>query len=181
MVAGSGEGAAPALEELAGEEGWAALPRFNEGRSAESYVSGEPAGRRLRVRYFRRLADQALMARAWFGPGTQGPPGHAHGGATAALLDEAMGFCCWLAGHRVVAVSIQVDFREMVPVGAVTTLEAAVERVNGRKVYPRARLYLPDGELAAEASGIFLELAREQLDKLAGQAARAGMDPEAFA
>ncbi len=121
------------------------------------------------------------MARAWFGPGTQGPPGHAHGGATAALLDEAMGFCCWLAGHRVVAVSIQVDFREMVPVGAVTTLEAAVERVNGRKVYPRARLYLPDGELAAEASGIFLELAREQLDKLAGQAARAGMDPEAFA
>lgn len=171
----------PTPAELAGEQGWEPLERYNEGRHADSYVSGEPAGRRLRVRYFRRPGDGALVGRAWFGPGTQGPPGHAHGGATAALLDEAMGFCCWLAGHRVVAVSIQVEFRRMVPVGAVTTLEAAVERLEGRKVYPRARLLLAGGELAAESDGLFLELAREHLDALAGHAAAVGMDPEPFA
>lgn len=174
-------GRAQAPPKLAGEPGWEPLPRFNEERHADSYVSGEPDGRRLRVAYFRRPADGALVGRAWFGPGTQGPPGHAHGGATAALLDEAMGFCCWLAGHRVVAVSIQVEFRKMVPVGAVTTLEAAVERSEGRKVYPRARLLLPGGELAAESGGLFLELAREHLDQLAGHAAAVGMDPEPFA
>jgi acyl-coenzyme A thioesterase PaaI-like protein len=166
---------------LAGEEGWEPLGRFNEARTAESYVSGEPGGRRLRIRYFRRSRDGALTGRIWFGPGSQGPPGHAHGGASAAVLDEAMGFCCWMAGHRVVAARIEVDFRGMVPVGAVATLEAAVERVEGRKVFPRARLWLPDGTLAAESTGLFLELASDQLRQLAGHAEAAGMDPEAFA
>jgi acyl-coenzyme A thioesterase PaaI-like protein len=166
---------------LDGLDGWQPIRQFNEARTADSYVSGEPGGHRLRVRYFRRQDDDALMARAWFGPGTQGPPGHAHGGATAALLDEAMGFCCWMVGHRVVAVHIEVDFRHMVPVGAVATLEAAVERVEGRKVFPRARLFLPDAELAAESSGLFLILAAEHLEALAGHAERAGMDSEAFA
>ena len=166
---------------LDGEDGWEPLRRFNESRTAESYVSGDRDGRRLRLRYFRRSSDGALVARAWFGPGCQGPPGHAHGGATAALLDEAMGFCCWLAGHRVVAAHIEVDFRGMVPVGTVATLEAAVERIEGRKVFPRARLLLPDGTLVAESTGLFLELAAAQLELLAGHAAAAGMDPEAFA
>ena len=169
------------MPRLDGEEGWEPLRQFNEARAADSYVSGAPAGQRLRVRYFRRLQDGALTGRAWFGPGTLGPPGHAHGGASAALLDEAMGFCCWLAGHRVVAVHIEVDFRGLVPLGTVTTLEAAVERVEGRKVFPRARLRLPDGTLAAESTGIFLELTGDQLRGLAGHAEAAGMDPEAFA
>ena len=69
----------------------------------------------------------------------------------------------------------------MMPLGAVATLEAAVERVEGRKVFPRARLLLPDGGLAAESTGIFLELAADQLAHLAGRAEAAGMDPEAFA
>ena len=166
---------------LDGEDGWEPLPRYNEARTAETYVSGEPGGRRLRIRYFRRTSDEALTARVWFGPGSQGPPGHAHGGATAALLDEAMGFCCWMVGHRVVAAHIEIDFRRMVPVGAVTTVEAAVERVEGRKVFPRARLLLPGGAVAAESTGIFLELAADQLELLAGQAEAAGMDTEAFA
>ena len=166
---------------LEGEKGWEPLHRYNEGRTAETYVSGDPAGRRLRIRYFRRTSDNALAGRVWFGPGTQGPPGHAHGGATAALLDEAMGFCCWMIGHRVVAAHIEIDFRSMVPVGAVATIEAAVERVEGRKVFPRARLTLADGTVAAQSTGIFLELAAEQLELLAGRAEAAGMDPEAFA
>jgi len=165
---------------LDGLTGWEPLHEYNS-RTAESFVSGDSGGRRLRIRYFRRLSDDALMARVWFGPGTQGPPGHAHGGATAALLDEAMGFCCWMAGHRVVAAHIEIDFRRMVPVGTVATLEAAVEDVDGRKVLPRARLLLPDGTVAAESTGIFLELAAEQLELLAGNAAAAGMDAEAFA
>jgi acyl-coenzyme A thioesterase PaaI-like protein len=165
---------------LDGREGWQPIHRYNR-RATNSYVSGDVGGQRLRIRYYRRVSDDALRARVWFGPGTQGPPGHAHGGATAAALDEAMGFCCWMAGHRVVAAHIDIDFRRMVPVGAVATIEAAVERVERRKVFPRARLLLPDGSAAAEATGIFLELAADQLELLAGRAEAAGMDPEAFA
>lgn len=169
-----------AQEDLAGKEGWQPLERFNEARTEESYVSGEPEGRRLRVRYFRREADDVLMGRVWFGPGTQGPPGHVHGGAVAALLDEAMGFSAWMMGYRVVAAHIEVDFREMVPLGSVATLEARVERVEGREVYVGTRLELADGRLAAESQGLFLELAPKHLEKLASLASAAGMDPEAF-
>ncbi len=166
--------------DLAGEAGWESIERFNEARTAESYVSGESDGRRLLVRYFRPIGAEVLKARVRFGPGSQGPPGHVHGGALAALLDEAMGFSAWIAGHRVVAAHIEVDFLALVPLGAVGTLDARIEGVNGRKVHVRARLDLPDGSVAARSTGLFLELRPEQLERLAGLATGAGMDPEAF-
>ena len=169
------------LQDLSGQDGWESIEQFNEARTAESYVSGEPEGRRLRVRYFRRQADDALMGRVWFGPGTEGPPGRVHGGAVAALLDEAMGFSAWLVGHRVVAAHIEVDFRAMIPLAATASLEARVERVDGRKVHVRARLELPDGTLAAESTGLFIELSSEHLERFSELASKAGKDPEAFA
>lgn len=71
------------------EAGWTPVTP-TQAVSAGTFVSGDPGGNRLRVRYFRRDNDGALLAKVWFGPGTQGPPGHAHGGSMASILDEAM-------------------------------------------------------------------------------------------
>lgn len=166
---------------LEGESGWEPVTGFNERHRVESFVSGEPAGQRLRVRYFRRVADDALMVRVWFGPGTQGPPGHVHGGAQAALLDETMGFAAWMAGYRVVAAHIEVDFRAMVPLEAAGTVEAKVARVSGRKIEVQARLELDNGTVAAESNGLFIQLSADHLEKLGGLAEKARMKPEAFA
>ena len=38
----------------------------------------------------------------------QGPPGHAHGGLSAAVLDEVMGAAVWQAGYTAAAVKIEV-------------------------------------------------------------------------
>ena len=48
------------------------------------------------IHYFRTGPDRSLRAKVLFGPGTQGPPGHAHGGSMAAVLDEAMGGAAWM-------------------------------------------------------------------------------------
>ena len=48
-------------------------------------------GDRVRLAYFRNPQRPELYAKAWFGTKTMGPPGHVHGGAMAAALDEAMG------------------------------------------------------------------------------------------
>ncbi|MBL0345264.1 PaaI family thioesterase [Candidatus Villigracilis affinis] len=45
----------------------------------------------------------------------QGPPGHTHGGASAAILDEIMGLVVWAAGHKVVAANININYRKMLP------------------------------------------------------------------
>jgi acyl-coenzyme A thioesterase PaaI-like protein len=134
-----------------------------------SFVSGDPAGDRLRLAYFRRPSDDALVGRVWFGPGAKGPPGHAHGGSTAAVLDEAMGLCCWARGHAVVAAKIGVEFRRLVPLGTVATIETWIDKVDGKKVHVRGRLSSPAGETFVESTGLFITLGLERFGELRAQ------------
>lgn len=158
---------------VAPESGWEAVQplRIEGGRG--SFVTGDPQGDRLRVAYFRRAADRALVGRAWFGPGAEGPPGHAHGGATAAVLDEAMGAAAWMEGWVVVAVHLEVDFQRMVPLGTDAWMEARVESVDGRKVLTRGRLHDAAGESFATASGLFVTLDPERFRQLLARVAAA--------
>ena len=128
----------------------------------QSFVSGDPDGHRLRVAYF-RCQDGGLTARAWFGRGAEGPPGYAHGGSVAAVLDEAMGAAAWAGGHPSIAARIEVDFRLPVPLGIDALVEMTVERVEGRKITTRARLLDADGRVLAESSGLFVRLSDEQI------------------
>ena len=129
----------------------------------QSFVSGDPAGHRLRVAYFQRQADGVLFARAWFGRGAEGPPGYAHGGSVAAVLDEAMGAAAWLAGHPSIAARIEVDFKSLVPLGTDGSGETFVEKVEGRKVTTRARLLNADGRVLAQSAGLFVRLTDDQI------------------
>jgi acyl-coenzyme A thioesterase PaaI-like protein len=157
--------------EVVPEAGWIPVKPFRLEGGRASFVSGEPEGERLRVRYFRRESDGCLVGRAWFGPGAQGPPGHAHGGSIAAVLDEAMGAAAWQEGHLVVAVQLNISFRTMLPLGNDTYMEAWVEGVDGRKVRTRGRLRAADGEIFAEAEGLFLEIDGERFRPMLEKAA----------
>ena len=146
---------------------WSPLTPFWESLGTRSFVSSDD-GDRLRVRYYAG-ADGRTWARAWFGPGAEGPPGHAHGGALAALLDEAMGMAALATGRVVVAARIEVDFRALVPLGRVVTVESAVGEAEGKKVPVRAVLRV-DGAAACEATGLFVEIGEEGLGAAAERA-----------
>lgn len=140
------------------EPGWQLLkfPRkFSVGRS---FVSGDIDGDRLRIWYFLRDEDAMLCAKVWFGIGAEGPPGHAHGGSMAAVLDEAMGFASWVAGHPVVAATITVNFRHKLPLETVFRVEAWVEQVENKKVITKGRIFDPETErVFSDAEGIFIK------------------------
>lgn len=87
----------------------------------------------------------------------QGPPGHAHGGATAALLDEAMGFSVWAAGYAVVAVNLNVDFMQPVPLGTPVTITARLAGRDGKAIHASGEVCLPDGSVAVAGRGIYVE------------------------
>lgn len=124
-----------------------------------SFLAGpHPDDEIVRLRWYVREADGALIGRVWFGPGAQGPPGHAHGGSMAAVMDEALGSACWVAGHGVVAAELNTRFRNMLPLGRVYTAEAWVERVEGRKIYTRGHILDEDGTVYTEATGLFIEM-----------------------
>jgi acyl-coenzyme A thioesterase PaaI-like protein len=143
------------------EEGWEPVVPFP---SPEGTFLHE--GDRVRIAYFRKPNQPELYAKAWFGMKTMGPPGHVHGGAMAAALDEAMGAVCWMNGHPVVAATISVTFVTMLKIQTETILQASIDRLEGRKVFTRAKLIAPAGDVVTEAEGLFVILREETLRAL---------------
>jgi len=133
------------------------------------FVSGDPEGHRLRVRYFFRQSDRALFGEVWFGPGAEGPPSCAHGGSQAAVLDEAMGVAAWGAGHAVLAASITINFRSMLPLHTHARIQSWVERVDGKKIITKAHLIDDDGKVFSDAQGLFIKITPEYITQFASK------------
>ena len=150
---------------LSPEPGWTPLgdwPFLNK-RPPGRFVSGDPSGTRFRLRYYRdAAAPHVCHGKIIFGPGAEGPPLHAHGGAIAALLDEALGITCWFAGHPVTTAQLNTRFIQMVPLNQVIWLESRIEDEGGegrRSVQVRGRLFNPEtGEDYASATATFVRL-----------------------
>ena len=142
---------------LEGEAGWTQFDAPSLVGESLRFVSGEPDGNRFRVRYFRD-SEQHLHARIWFGPETGGPPGHAHGGAISAVMDEALGLAAWAAGYPIVVGNLNVSFRNLLPLEKVVTLESRVVSVEGRKVMVHGRLFCDEDTVYAEGQCLCITL-----------------------
>lgn len=86
----------------------------------------------------------------------QGPPTKSHGGASAAMIDEAMGIAVWAAGHRVVAANLNIDYKRPVPLGEMVSISGWVVREEGRKLYAAGEICLSDGQIAVSGTGLFV-------------------------
>ncbi len=126
--------------DLSGETDWTSFDAASLVGSSLRFVSGDPEGNRFRVRYYLDSAKH-LKARIWFGPETEGPPGHAHGGSMAAVVDEVLGLAAWAAGYSIVVGNLNVSFRNLLPLERVVTVETKVVSVEGRKVMVHGRIY----------------------------------------
>jgi acyl-coenzyme A thioesterase PaaI-like protein len=135
--------AACAPVDLGGEPDWVPFDAPSLVGESLRFVSGEPDGNRFRARYYRD-SDKHLHARIWFGPETGGPPGHAHGGAIAAVMDEALGLAGWAAGYAIVVGNLNISFKNMLPLQQVVTVESRVISAQGRKVMVHGRIFSGD-------------------------------------
>ena len=116
---------------------------------------------------FRLREDGSVSAACTLGEAQEGAPGYAHGGALAALIDEAMGAACWLTGYRAVSVHLSFDYQYPVALGAPIHVSGQVERRDGRKVFTSGSIRLADGNVAVSGSGIFVD-APAMLEKVTG-------------
>lgn len=87
----------------------------------------------------------------------QGPPGHAHGGASAAILDEAMGAAVWRSGFNVAVVNLEINYKRPLPLGQPLKLEARFTERKERKLFATGEIRLPDGSIAVNGTGIYIE------------------------
>lgn len=134
--------------ELAGEPGWTSFDAPSLVGKSLRFVSGEPDGDRFRVRYYKD-EEQHLKARIWFGAETEGPPGHAHGGSMAAVLDEVLGLAAWAAGYPIVVGNLNISFRNLLPLKKVVTVETKIVSAEGRKIMVHGRIFCEKTTYAA--------------------------------
>ncbi|MFF5573668.1 PaaI family thioesterase [Streptomyces luteogriseus] len=94
----------------------------------------------------------------------EGPPGYGHGGISAMLLDESMGWACVAtAGMPGMTVSLQLRYHRPVPLEARLRVLAHVTGTEGRKVYVAGSITTEEdlATVLMTAEGVFVSRAPE--------------------
>lgn len=92
-----------------------------------------------------------------------GPPGHAHGGIIATILDEAMGKANKLKSKIALTRQMQVDYLRPVPLRQPLVVEGRIVRTRGRVLYNLGELRNAKGDVLARSRGKFLAINPEKM------------------
>jgi uncharacterized protein (TIGR00369 family) len=92
-----------------------------------------------------------------------GPPGHAHGGIIATLLDEAMSKSNRARGIVAMTRYLEVEYLRPVPLGVPLTLTARHTGAAGRRNHTEALLADRSGQVLAKAKAVFVTVTPDVL------------------
>ena len=113
--------------------------------------------------------EQRVLCRVRLAAQFQGPPGHAHGGIIATLLDEAMSKANRFRNIVAMTRHMSIDYRRPVPLQTNLVLEGWSEKdtgsTSGRKHQCSAEIRDASGTVLASATGIFVEVSAEALQR----------------
>lgn len=125
-------------------------------------ISGpaNPAAFRMSIR---RQGDEAV-ARVVFDRRAESSPGRAHGGMTAAVFDDVMGYVNVIDGVAAYTLELQVRYIAGMPLHEPVEVRARTVEVTGRRstVTAEARV-VRDGTLVGEARAVFALIPRDRL------------------
>ncbi|WP_329544391.1 PaaI family thioesterase [Streptomyces sp. NBC_01356] len=99
-----------------------------------------------------------VVGRCTLGIAHEGPPGYGHGGMSAMLLDELMGWACASAGTPGMTVSLQVRYHRPVPLETPLLVHARVTGTEGRKIFVDGSISTEDDQSVTivTADGVFV-------------------------
>ena len=106
----------------------------------------------------------------------EGPPMYAHGGVSAMLLDQMLGYAVSASGNPGMTIQLDTTYRAPVPLLTALRLTAEVTHVDGRRVTARGTIATaaePD-DILVTATGTFIALSVEQARRLFGPVLDAG-------
>jgi uncharacterized protein (TIGR00369 family) len=112
-----------------------------------------PSG--LRLRFF-TAEDSSIVCHPRLARRFAGPPGHAHGGIIATLLDEAMSKANRARGVVAMTRQLSVDYLRPVPLGAPLTLTARHVSAHGRRHQCEAQITDAAGHVLATGTAVFV-------------------------
>ncbi len=101
-------------------------------------------------------ADDVLCAAMTFDERYMGPPGIVHGGALAAVLDEAMTATVFHYQEPAFTAQLNISYRKPVVLGSPVRVRGWVTGREGRKRWLRAEIRDEGDALCVEAEGLFI-------------------------
>lgn len=116
------------------------------------------------------LADGSVQGRCRLGPAYEGPFTYAHGGVSALLLDQMVGYAVAAAGRPGMTASLTVDYRSPVPLETDLLLAARVTGRERRKTWVAATIATeaePEAVLV-ECQSLLVSLREDQAAQLFG-------------
>jgi acyl-coenzyme A thioesterase PaaI-like protein len=118
-----------------------------------------------------RSGPLTAIASVTFGTAYEGPPGCVHGGFVAAAFDEVLGYVQSLGGNPGMTGRLTVNYRRPTPLHTELIFEGELVRTEGRKNFCTGKVRA-NGELTAEAEGLFVAVDRSRFQALLEQRER---------
>lgn len=112
----------------------------------------------MRLKFVLDEEGKRFVSRFRLAPRYVGPPGHAHGGIIATILDEAMGKVNKLRHVIAVTAEMTVTYIKPVPLGKPLIAEGWEKRVRGRVHTNIAEIRNAKGEVLARSTGRFIAI-----------------------
>ncbi len=114
----------------------------------------------LRLRFTGDATSRTVACRVRLPRRFEGPPGHAHGGIVATILDEAMGKVNKLYGLIALTRRMEIDYLKPVPLAVPLLISGRAAEVasEGRKHFRVGEIRNEAGELLATSTGLFIEI-----------------------
>jgi acyl-coenzyme A thioesterase PaaI-like protein len=106
---------------------------------------------------------QLLISRVTFKSKAEGPPGHVHGGASAALIDEVMGIVVWHNQFLCVTQNLNLRYVKALPLSVDGYLVTEIVKVNERTIEVDCTIFDHKKTPYVSAQGVFHRLSESQL------------------
>ena len=138
------------------------------------FACGKDNPEGMRLKFFLDEPRRRFVARIRLPRRYEGPPGHAHGGIVATVLDEAMGKVNKLRSAVALTSQMKVEYFKPVPLGKPIVVEGYELRHRGRRHTNAAEIRNQKGELLARSTGVFIALDPARLAAKFGKHLRNG-------
>jgi acyl-coenzyme A thioesterase PaaI-like protein len=115
------------------------------------------------------LSNGEITGTVWMGSAYQGPPGCVHGGVIAAIFDELLGLANFATMTPAMTGTLKIRYRKPTPLWKTLDVSAKVTEKGSKKNIAIGTISC-DGELTAQAEGIFIALSPDRLKELSASA-----------
>jgi len=131
-------------------------PAHPKPRKNHCFACGKDNPQGMKLNFYLEEESRRAICEFKLSRNYQGPPGHAHGGIIATILDEAMGKAARFHSAHAVTADLRIEYKKPIRVNTEIVVEGFVARCDGRQLYHEGEIRNEAGDLLARGEGRFV-------------------------